>query len=66
MVPEAEFGEVMLAVSVMFPAVVLRFTPVNLATPAEAVAVFEVMPVALKVTVVVAPTPVVTGFPLTS
>jgi hypothetical protein len=66
LVPEAEFGEVMLAVSVIFPAVVDSATPVNLATPADAVAVFEVMPVALKVTVVVAPTPVVTRFPLTS
>ena len=66
LVPDAEFGEMMLAVSVIFPAVVDSATPVNLATPAEAVAVFDVMPVALKVTVVVAPTPVVTRFPLTS
>ncbi len=66
LVPEAEFGELMLAVRVIFPAVVESATPVNLATPAEAVAVFEVIPVALRVTVVFAPTPVVTRFPLTS
>ena len=66
LVPEAEFGEVMLAVSVIFPALVESATPVNLATPADAVAVLEVMPVPLSVTVVVAPTPVFTKFPLAS
>ena len=65
-VPLAELGLLMLAVRVLDPAVVTRFTPVNLATPAEATAVLLVIPVALSVTVAFEPEPTDTRFPAES